>query len=459
MSSKRSVIHDLIQDQKSQPLDFANVPLPESMQALVVEEQDTDIFQGQAFEDKDPRKSLRVKEVPLPEPQVGEVLVAVMASALNYNTVWTAIFEPLPTFDYLQKYAAMREGNKRNLLPYHILGSDGAGVILRVGPGVEKWKPGDRVAISPAVIDNDFHFSQYDGMLDPGMRGWGFETNFGGLAQFTVVRDTQLLPKPEAYSWEEAASLALVSGTTYRMLVSEKGGQMRQGDNILVWGAAGGMGAMATQYINNGGGNPVGVVGSPEKAEYVKRQSCDKVIVRNSEDHVFIQPDGELHMKNLIRFKRHTRELMDGEEFDLVFEHVGRETFPASVFVLRRGGKVVTCGSTTGYKHLYDNRYLWMRLKSIIGSHSANYHEVWCANRLACQGRIKPVVSRVATLQGASEEVYRMHHNQHVGKVGVLCLAQREGLGVKDRELREIIGEDEINIYRERQEFQQALAS
>lgn len=451
-------IHEMIEDHKASTKDFANAPLPESMWALIVEEKDKDMFEGLCFEEKDPQKSLKTSQVPLPEPQEGEALVAIMASALNYNTVWSAIFEPMATFEYLRKYAAMRRGNRKHVLPYHILGSDGAGVVLRVGPGVERWRPGDRVAISPAVIDSDFHDTQYDGMLDPGMRGWGFETNFGGLAQFSVVRQTQLLPKPEAYSWEEAASLALVSGTTYRMLVSERGARMRQGDNVLIWGATGGMGAMAVQYVLAGGGSPVGVVNNQAKARLLQEQGC-KVIVRNQREHVFVRPDGELDAKNLAAFKKQLRGLLGGEDVDIAFEHVGRDTFPASLFALRRGGKLVTCGSTTGYNHIYDNRYLWMRLKSVIGSHSANYHEVWQANRLACQGRIRPALSRVTTLAEASQEVRLMHRNQHVGKVGVLCLAQEDGLGVRDPQLRQAIGEAKINIYREQEAFRQSLAS
>uniref|UniRef100_UPI0004E24CCD zinc-binding dehydrogenase n=1 Tax=Streptomyces sp. NRRL F-5123 TaxID=1463856 RepID=UPI0004E24CCD len=130
------------------------------------------------------------------------------------------------------------------------------------------------------------------------------------------------------------------------------------------------------------------------------------------------------------------RELTGGEDVDIVFEHPGRETFGASVYVTRKGGTVVTCASTSGYTHEYDNRYLWMSLKRIVGTHFANYRESWEANRLVVKGRIHPTLSRVYPLAQTGQAAYDVHRNLHHGKVGVLCLAPREGLGVRDEELR-----------------------
>ena len=131
------------------------------------------------------------------------------------------------------------------------------------------------------------------------------------------------------------------------------------------------------------------------------------------------------------------RELTGGEDPDIVFEHPGRETFGASVFAARRGGTIVTCASTSGFQHQYDNRYLWMSLKRIIGSHFAHYREAWQANRLISRGAIHPTLSAVHPLADAGEAVAQVHRNEHVGKVGVLALAPRPGLGVTDPELRE----------------------
>ncbi len=137
-----------------------------------------------------------------------------------------------------------------------------------------------------------------------------------------------------------------------------------------------------------------------------------------------------------------------GEDPGIVFEYLGRETFGASVYVAKRGGKIVTCGSSTGFKHEYDNRFLWMRLKSIIGSHGFNYHEAVEVNRLFGLGMIHPTLSKVFPLDEAGDATRAVQTNQHIGKVAVLCGATGEGQGVDDPALRERIGEEKLNLYR-----------
>jgi crotonyl-CoA reductase len=131
------------------------------------------------------------------------------------------------------------------------------------------------------------------------------------------------------------------------------------------------------------------------------------------------------------------RELTGGDDPDIVFEHPGRETFGASVYVARKGGTIVTCASTSGYLHQFDNRYLWMNLKKIVGSHFANYREAWQANRLIQRGHIHPTLSRTYPLEQTGQAAYDVHRNAHQGKVGVRCLAPSDGLGVRDPQLRE----------------------
>ena len=136
-----------------------------------------------------------------------------------------------------------------------------------------------------------------------------------------------------------------------------------------------------------------------------------------------------------------------GYDVDIVFEHPGRETFGASVYVARKGGTIVTCASTSGYMHEYDNRYLWMNLKRIISSHFANYRESWEANRLIAKGMIHPTLSRTYRLEDTGQAALDVHHNLHQGKVGVLALAPEEGMGVLDQELR-AKHLDKINLFR-----------
>ncbi|MBZ3906081.1 crotonyl-CoA carboxylase/reductase [Streptomyces griseiscabiei] len=418
--------------------------VPDTYLAAHLRKEDVGIFTG--VEDKDVRKSLHVGMVPMPELAPDEVLVAVMASSVNYNSVWSAMFEPLPTFTFLERYG--REGGHaaRHDLPHHVIGSDASGVVVRVGAGTRRWQVGDHVVVSPLQVDDQEPMTHADGVLGGGQRAWGFETNFGGLAHYTVVRASQLLPKPAHLTWEEAAVNLLTAGTAYRMLISERGARIKLGDVVLIWGAAGGLGAYAVQLVKNAGGIPVGVVGSEEKAELVRALGCD-VVVNRAEIGM---GDGTAAEDQIALGKRLGRIIRreTGEDPHVAFDFVGRATFGISVFVVRRGGTVVTCGSSTGYQHQYDNRYLWMNLKRIVGSHAANLQEMAECNRLFGLGKLVPVLSDVFPLEEAGEAVRLVQRNRHVGKVGVLCLAPHGGLGVTDPELRARIGEKRLNPLR-----------
>jgi crotonyl-CoA reductase len=423
------------------------LPVPDEYRGVVVRADEVDMFDGLEARDRDPRKSLHVQRVPTPELGPGEALIAVMASAVNYNTVWTSIFEPLPTFGFLRRYGRLSALTARHDLPYHVVGSDAAGVVLRVGAGVTKWQPGDEIVAHCLSVELEDAAGHDDTMLDPQQRIWGFETNFGGLAELAIVKANQLMPKPAHLTWEEAASPGLVNSTAYRQLVSHHGAQMKQGDVVLIWGASGGLGSYATQLALGGGAVPVCVVSSPQKAELCRRMGAEHVIDRVGEGFQFWKDENTQDELEWRRFGARIRELTGGDDPDIVFEHPGRETFGVSVYVARRGGTVVTCASTSGYLHQYDNRYLWMHLKRIIGSHFANYREAWEANRLIARGRIHPTLSKAYPLEQTGQAAWEVHRNAHQGKVGVLCLAPQEGLGVRDHDLR-ARHLDEINRFR-----------
>jgi crotonyl-CoA reductase len=416
---------------------LGSMTVPESYRGITVHADEAEMFAGMTAKEKDPRKSLHLDEVPTPEVAPGEALVAVMASAINYNTVWTSIFEPVSTFGFLKRYGRISPLAKRHDLPYHVVGSDLAGVVLKVGAGVQMWKPGDKVVAHCLSVELESPAGHDDTMMDPEQRIWGFETNFGGLADLALVKTNQLMPKPGHLTWEEAASPGLVNSTAYRQLVSPHGANMTQGDVVLIWGASGGLGAYATQFALNGGATPVCIVSSPEKAELCRKMGAELIIDRSAEAYKFWSDPETQDPREWKRFGSKIRELTGGDDPDIVFEHPGRETFGASVYVAKRGGTIVTCASTSGFMHQYDNRYLWMNLKRIIGSHFANYKEAYLANRLVAQGKIHPTVSKTFPLDQTGEAANDVHTNNHQGKVGVLCLAPEEGLGVTDPELRE----------------------
>ena len=427
--------------------DIANLEIPESYRAAFVRREDAEMFEGVDSWDKDPRQSIKIGEVATPELAPDEAYVAVMAGAINFNTVWTSIFEPLPTFGFLDRLGREGEWGARHALDHHVVGSDSAGVVLRTGSAVRNWKPGDRVTIHCNHVDDQDPTAHDDSMLAANQRIWGFETNFGGLADLTVVKANQLMPKPTHLSWEEAACNALCNSTSYRMLVSQNAAGMKQGDSVLIWGATGGLGGYAVQYVLNGGGIPVGVVSSPDKVDLLNQMGVEAVIDRKAENYQFWSDEHTQDESEWRRFGKDIRGLI-GRDPDIVFEHPGRQTMGASVFAAARGGTIVTCAATSGYMIEYDNRHLWMKLKRLISSHFANYREAWDANQLICDGAIQPILSAVFDLEDTGEAALQVHHNEHEGKIGVMCLAPEEGQGIDDPERREEIGEDRITLFR-----------
>jgi crotonyl-CoA reductase len=429
--------------------DVAALPVPDHYRGVTVHKDEVGMFEGRPSRDKDPRESLHVDEVGTPEVGPGEALVAVMASAINYNTIWSSIFEPVSTFTFLERYGRLSPLSRRHDLPYHVLGSDLSGVVLRTGPGVHAWKPGDEVVAHCLSVELESPDGHNDTMLDPEQRIWGFETNFGGLAELAIVKANQLMPKPSHLSWEEAAAPGLVNSTAYRQLISHNGAHMKLGDRVLIWGASGGLGSYATQMALAGGATPICVVSSPEKAAICRAMGAELIIDRSAEGYTFWNAEGTAQdPKEWQRLGKKIRELTGGHDVDIVFEHPGRETFGASVYVARKGGTIVTCASTSGYMHEYDNRYLWMNLKRIISSHFANYREAWEANALVDRGLIHPTLSRTYRLEDVGAAALDVHHNLHQGKVGVLTLSPEEGLGVTDPEKRARF-ETAINRFRD----------
>ena len=206
--------------------------------------------------------------------------------------------------------------------------------------------------------------------------------------------------------------------TAYRMLIDQC--QLQAGHNVLIWGAAGGLGVFAAQLCRSAGANAVGIVSSEEKGELAKELGTVDYINRN-EFAGMIRRGGENQVQEKERFKvmrlfaNRVQEIL-GDSPDIVFEHVGKEVFPTSVFTVKPFGKVVTCGATTGYMLDFDVRYLWMRQKQIIGSHAFNAYEAWLANELIARGQIRPVLWRAMGFNELPEAHRLRHENRHLGE-------------------------------------------
>jgi crotonyl-CoA reductase len=198
--------------------------------------------------------------------------------------------------------------------------------------------------------------------------------------------------------------------------------------------------------VLNGGGIPVCVVSSSDKADILRKMGVQHIIDRSAANYRFWKDE---HTQDESEWRRLGKDIRDlcGEDPDIVFEHPGRSTFGASMYVAKRGGTVVTCAATSGFMMEFDNRHFWMRLKHLVGSHFANYKEAWEANRLISKGMVHPVMSQVFPLDQTGEAAFQVHHNMHEGKIGVLALSPEEGLGVTDHDLRDKVG-DKLHAFR-----------
>ena len=390
-------------------LDVEPGELPPTMAAWVIREE----RQGE------PLEAFQVEEMEVPEPGAFEVTVRVMAAGVNFNNVWAALGQPVSVFRYHPE-------------DHHIGGSDASGIVWKVGEGVTRWQPGDEVVIhcnQASYEDPEVH--GLDPLAAPSQQIWGYETTWGSFAQFCKVQAQQLLPKPAHLSWEEAASYGLTYFTAYRMLMDQA--ELQPGHRVLVWGAAGGLGVFALQLAKLAGAEAVGVVSSAEKGELCMTLGAAGFVDRN-EFAGMMRKGGEspeeekARFKESRRFSKHVTELLGGPP-DIVFEHVGKATFPTSVLAVKPFGKVVICGATSGYSLDFDVRYLWMRQKQIIGSHFANAWEANQANALIEQNKIRPVLWQTMGFDGCAEAHQLLRDNKHLGKIAILVGASDEGQG------------------------------
>ncbi len=383
-------------------LELGTVPetlgaLPETMKAVVIRKD----------REGDPMKAMQIEDVEIPELGAHDVLVLVMAAGVNFNGVWATRGAPVSVF-------------KMHSEPMHIAGSDASGIVWKVGREVRRWKVGDEVIVHCNQSCGECpECNGLDPMACEQQKIWGYETSWGSFAQFTKVQAQQLLPKPKHLSWEEAASYGLTFFTAYRMLVGQA--QVQAGDNVLVWGAAGGLGIFAVQICQLYGANPIAVVSTKDKAGLVNELGVKMVIERSQFN--LKQPvhgdaaDAKRRLTEGRRFGAEIRRLTGGKDVDIVFEHVGADTFYTSVLVAKKFGKVVICGATSGYELDFDVRYLWMRQKSILGSHFANAYQAERANRLILEKKIRPVLDEVFPFAETALAHELMAQNKHKGKM------------------------------------------
>ena len=371
----------------------------------------------------EPDTAMQVEVIDVPELDSHDVLVLVMAAGVNYNGVWAALGKPISPFD----------GHGQ---PYHIAGSDASGIVWAVGDKVKRWKVGDEVVIHCNQDDgDDEECNGGDPMYSSSQRIWGYETPDGSFAQFTRVQAQQLMPRPKHLTWEESACYTLTLATAYRMLFGHEPHDLKPGQNVLVWGASGGLGSYAIQLINTAGANAIGVISDESKRDFVMGLGAKGVINRNDfscwgQLPTVGTPEYAEWFKEARRFGKAIWDITGkGVNVDMVFEHPGEATFPVSTFVCKKGGMVVICAGTTGYNLTLDVRYMWMHQKRLQGSHFAHLKQAASANKLMVERRLDPCMSEVFTWEELPGAHMKMMRNQHKpGNMSVLVQAPKTGL-------------------------------
>lgn len=324
---------------------------------------------------------LKLAEVRDPEIKPNEVLVVVRACALNHLDVWA------------------RNGLPGIRIPMpHILGNDVAGVVREAGELITWVNRGDEVLLQPGVscghcehclAGRDNFCEEYD------IIGYGRD---GGYAELVAVPGANVIPKPLNLSWEEAAAVPLVTLTAWHMLVTRAA--IQPGESVLVHAAGSGVGSVAIQIAKLFGARVIATASSDAKLSKARELGADETINYSSDD-----------------WPKQVKGLTDGKGVDVVFEHTGAATWPGSLVSLKKGGRLVTCGATSGYDARTDLRQVFYRQLSILGSFMGSKAELLAAMKFVESGQIRPVVDRTLPLTEARRAHELMEDRAQFGKL------------------------------------------
>lgn len=334
------------------------------------------------FDAHGPIENLRMADLPVPEPGPGEVRVKMEWAALNHLDLWTR--KGMPGVD---------------LHFPHIGGSDGAGTVDAVGADVTPWKMGDRVVMNPGVSCGACRSCRagHDASCDTyHMMG---EHRPGSNAEYVIVPARNLVHVPGGYPLSKAAAAGVAYMTAYRMLVGRA--QVRPGENVLVLGAGSGVSTAAIQIAARLGAVVYATTSSPEKVQRAKALGASHVIDYTVDDD----------------WHKSFYKLTNKRGMDVVIDHVGEATWAKSVRSLAKGGRLVTCGGTTGPQTTQDVRLLFWRQLSILGSTMADHHEFAEVMELVYSGAVDPPIDEVFDLAQIQDAHRHLASGEQFGKV------------------------------------------
>ncbi len=324
---------------------------------------------------------LQYGDLPTPEPGAGEVLVRLRAAALNRLDLW------------------VREGWPGIRLTYpHILGADGAGEVAAVGAGVTRWQVGARVVINPNIGCGkcEFCLAGQDNLCEH----WQLlgETRAGTYAEYVVVPEANLMALPEGFGYREAAAAALVFQTAWHSLITRGG--LRPGEWVLVVGASGGVNTASIQIAKLAGCRVVVVGSNAKKLALAESLGADFLIDRSQTDN----------------WAKEVYRLTGKRGVDVVVDNVGT-TFPLSFKAARKGGRILTVGNTGGPKFQIDNRYIFGKHLSVVGSTMSPQKDFREVMRLVFAGKLKPVLDKTFPLAEARAAQERLARGEQLGKI------------------------------------------
>lgn len=312
----------------------------------------------------------------------GEVVVRVRACGVNGRDLWT------------------RQGSPNHVVQLpHILGCEIAGEVAELGPGVTGIKVKDRVAVHPGIsCGSCWACTSGQDNLCPDYTIVGSSWAHGGYAELAKVPAANIIPLPETLSFEQAAAVLLVFLTAWHMLITRA--QVRPGEKIVILAAGSGVGAAAVQIARLCGAYVIAAAGSEAKLHRARELGADACINYREQDFMEI-----------------ARELTGGRGVDCVFETVGADTWQKSLKSLRRGGRIVTCGTTSGAFVEQDIRFLYRQHLTVIGSSMGTRRELRTIIELVTQGKLKPTLHRTLSLKDASEAHRILAGREQFGKV------------------------------------------
>ena len=319
------------------------------------------------------------EEISDPIIRPDQVLVKIKAAAINHLDIW------------------VRRGIPGISLPM-ILGSDGAGIIKKIGRSVSDFTVGDAVVINPLLFCGECEACN-DGRENecPSMGIFGESTD-GTNCEFIAVNQRNLKKKPDNINFESAASFSLAGQTAYQMLINRA--QAKEGDTVLVWGSSSGVGSFGLQIAKAIGCNVIATGGSTAKCKQASDLGAD-ISLNHYEDDIL----GAV------------KDITNGRGVDVVFEHSGARTWDVSMKILGKYGRVVTCGATTGPKVSIDLRYIFFKQQSILGSTMGNVQALDAIIELIATDKIKPIVDEIFSMEKIADAHQHLENSNQFGKV------------------------------------------